>query len=401
MIAVLPGDGIGPEVTREAVRALRAAAEKVRTSLKLVELPFGGSAIDEAGVPLPDATLAVCRQAHAVLLGAVGGPKWDALAPEVRPERGLLSLREQLGTFANLRPVQLTASLSFASPMRENLADGGFDILIVRELTGGLYFGDKRRWRDGGVEGATDVMAYTAPQIERVARIAFALARSRSGRLTSVDKANVLMTSRLWRDVVNSVARDYPDVRLEHMYVDNCAHLMVRDPRRFDVILTENTFGDILSDLGGGLVGSLGLLPSASLGEGGPGIYEPVHGSAPDIAGRGIANPAGAILSAAMLARFSLGRDDLAELIENAVWRVLESARPADLTPGDSHRAVSTRAFGDAVVEHILNDGGSADRGDAGRGEGGGSGRAKVRKLHARSRLGLEQWPAIEGRLQM
>ncbi len=381
MIAVLPGDGIGPEVTREAVRALTAAAEKTGTALKFEELPFGGQAIDETGGPLPDATLAACRRAHAVLLGAVGGPRWDALAPEVRPERGLLGLREELGTFANLRPVRLPASKSFVSPLREDLAGGGFDLLVVRELTGGLYFGDKRRWQEDGVEGAMDVMSYAAPEIERVARIAFALARSRSGRLTSVDKANVLVTSRLWRDVVGAVARDYPDVRLDHMYVDNCAHLMVRDPRRFDVILTENTFGDILSDLGGGLVGSLGLLPSASLGEGGPAIYNPVHGSAPDIAGRGVANPVGAILSAAMLARLSLGHEDMAGLIEEAVWRTLDHARPADLASGDGRRPTSTGAFGDAVVEAIL---GGEQQGETGRG-----------------RPGRDGWPAIERRLQM
>ncbi|MHB0885064.1 MAG: 3-isopropylmalate dehydrogenase [Bacillota bacterium] len=368
MIAVLPGDGIGPEVTTEAVRALKAAAAKTGATLKFEELPFGGRAIDETGVPLPAETLETCRRAHAVLMGAVGGPKWDALAPEIRPERGLLGLREGLGTFANLRPVRLPPAMNLTSPLRDDLVAGGFDVLVVRELTGGLYYGDKRRWEEGGVPRAMDVMSYTAPQVERLARVAFDLAKSRSGRLTSVDKANVLVTSRLWRDVVNAVARDYPEIQLEHMYVDNCAHLLVRDPRRFDVILTENTFGDILSDLGGGLVGSLGLLPSASLGQGGPGLYEPVHGSAPDIAGRGIANPVGAILSAAMLARFSLGRDDMADLIEDAVWRTLAVARPADLVSGgggrsggdtggrsggQNDRPVSTQDFGAAVEERI------------------------------------------------
>ncbi|HEY3313936.1 MAG TPA: 3-isopropylmalate dehydrogenase [Bacillota bacterium] len=410
MIAVLSGDGIGPEVCEQAIRALRAAGDRFGLKLTFEERPFGGKAIDETGVPLPEETLAACRRAHAVLLGAAGGPKWDGLPPEIRPERGLLDLRQEMRTFANLRPVYLPEVGFTSSPLRPELTSGGIDVLVVRELTGGLYFGDKKRW-DGNDPGASDVLSYTVAQIERIARVAFGLAGSRRGRVTSVDKANVLLTSRLWREVVTEVAADYPEIELDHMYVDNCAHLMVRDPRRFDVILTENTFGDILSDLGGGLVGSLGLLPSASLGEGGPGIYEPVHGSAPDIAGRSLANPCGAILSVAMLARFSLGREDIARVIEDAVWSVLaDGVHTSDLTSGNGHQPVSTEVFGDLVIREINQAGANdasgstdgTDQGDGNRGLGrsGGHG-ARRNRLAGRSRFVGQTRPFTEGRWQM
>ena len=349
-IAVLPGDGIGPETTGEAVKVLAAVAEKFGHSFETRECLVGGAAIDAVGAALPPETLATCRAADAVLLGAVGGPKWDSLPGALRPERAaLLPLRAELGVFCNLRPAKAWDALVDASPLRPEAVAGGIDILVVRELTGGIYFGAHERSGDG--RSARDVMAYSVEEIERVARMAFSAARSRRGSVTSVDKANVLETSRLWRETVTRVREEgFTDVSLDHMYVDNAAMQLVRDPRRFDVLLTENMFGDILSDEASQVVGSIGMLPSASLREDGFGLYEPVHGSAPDIAGRDIANPLATILSAAMMLRHSFGLEREAAAVESAVETVLASgARTADIAKlGET--AIGTRAMGDAVL---------------------------------------------------
>ncbi|HEU0302564.1 MAG TPA: 3-isopropylmalate dehydrogenase [Longimicrobium sp.] len=363
-IAVLGGDGIGPEVAAQGVRALRAVAERWGHRFTFREALIGGCAIDATGDPLPEETLAVCHEADAVLLGAVGGPKWDDPQAAVRPEQGLLGLRRALGLFANLRPVAVRAALAGASPLRPELLEG-VDLLVVRELTGGIYFGAKTReaTEDGG-ERATDLCAYDSGEVERVVRAAAAFARARRGRLTSVDKANVLETSRLWRAVTTRVMRDeFPDVRVEHMLVDACAMHLIRRPADFDVIVTENMFGDILTDEASMLAGSMGVLPSASLGapraEGRaqPGLYEPIHGSAPDIAGQGIANPLGTILSAAMLLRHSLGLEDEARAVESAVDHALEQGlRTRDIAPS-GQPSVSTEEMGRAVAEAIAHEG--------------------------------------------
>jgi 3-isopropylmalate dehydrogenase len=346
-IAVLAGDGIGSEVTAEGVRALAAVAKKFGHSLKFEHALLGGAAIDATGEAMPAATLALCQRADAVLLGAVGGPKWSAPDAKVRPEQGLLALRKALGLFANLRPVVPHPAVLDASPIKAELLHG-VDIMVVRELTGGIYFGDKHRT----VVEAVDVCRYTVVEIERVVRLAAKLAQARRRRLTSVDKANVLETSRLWRSVVERILpAEFPDVEFEHMLVDSAAMHLIRRPRDFDVIVTENMFGDILTDEASMLAGSLGLLPSASLGgEGRGGLFEPIHGSAPDIAGRGIANPYGTILSAAMLLRYSLKLEAEARALESAVSAaVVGGALPADLAkPGV--KPVSTRAAGDAVL---------------------------------------------------
>jgi 3-isopropylmalate dehydrogenase len=344
-VVLLPGDGIGPEVIAEAAAVLQDAAGAAGVALDLEEHPAGGAALDRGLEPLPAATLAAARRSDGVLLGAVGSPRHDGLPSDRRPERALLGLRGGLGVFANLRPVRPHPALLGASPLRPEIVRGT-DLLIVRELTGGLYFGTPR-----GIEGrgearrARNTMAYTAGEVRRIARVAFEAARRRRGRVTSVDKANILETSQLWREVVVETARDYPDVRLDHLYVDNAAMQLALRPSEFDVILTENLFGDVLSDEAAVLAGGIGMLPSASLGEG-PGLYEPVHGSAPDIAGRGVANPLGAILSAAMLLRHGLDLPAEADRVETAVARVLDAgARTADLArPGET--AVSTRDMG-------------------------------------------------------
>ncbi|HEY4730836.1 MAG TPA: 3-isopropylmalate dehydrogenase, partial [Myxococcales bacterium] len=304
LIAILPGDGIGPEVTAEAQRVLAAVGKLYDHSFEVREALVGGAAIDRSGVPLPADTVALCRAADAVLLGAVGGLRWGPTAP-IRPEQGLLALRRALGVFANLRPAAMHPRLAGASPLKPALLRG-VDVLVVRELTGGIYFGEKRREADW----AEDLCAYSADEIARVVRVAARLAQSRSGRLTSVDKANVMETSRLWREVATRVVRDdFPEVQLDHQLVDSCALRLLQKPAEFDVIVTENLFGDILTDLTAVLGGSIGMLPSASVGLGGPGLYEPVHGSAPDIAGQGVANPYGAIGSVALLLRHSLRLD--------------------------------------------------------------------------------------------
>jgi 3-isopropylmalate dehydrogenase len=347
LITVLPGDGIGPEVTAQAVRALEAVAAKFGHRFEFETALLGGAAIDATGEALPDATLQVCRRADAVLLGAVGGPKWSAPDAPVRPEQGLLALRKALGLFANLRPVVPHPAVLHASPIKAELLHG-VDIMVVRELTGGIYFGDKHRT----ATEAVDVCRYSVTEIERVVRLAAALARGRRRKLTSVDKANVLETSRLWRAVVDRIMpAEFPDVGFEHMLVDSAAMHLIRRPRDFDVIVTENMFGDILTDEASMLAGSLGLLPSASLGATGRGgLFEPIHGSAPDIAGQGIANPYATILSAAMLLRHSLKREAEAGALEAAVSAaVVAGSLPADLAaPGVT--PVSTRAAGDAVL---------------------------------------------------
>lgn len=353
-LTILPGDGIGPEVTEEAVRVLDAVAATFKHELHLTRRNIGGAALIVSRDPLPAETLQACRGAGAVLLGAVGGPAFDSFPPPLRPEAGLLRLRRELGAYANLRPAKCFPGLEDCSPLRPEVAKGT-DLLIVRELLGGLYFGEPRFI--GGSTGdrvATNTMRYTEADIERIARVAFELARTRRRHITSVDKANVLECSRLWREVVTEISHDYPDVKLEHMYVDSAAMALVMRPADFDVVLTENMFGDILSDQAGGAVGSLGLLASASVG--GPiGLYEPVHGSAPDIAGRGIANPLGAILSAAMLLRHSFRLEREAGCIEAAVASVLASGyRTPDLARS-GQQAVSTSEMGAKVAEAVFS----------------------------------------------
>ena len=347
LIAVIAGDGIGAEVTAEAVRALARVADRCGHSFRFEPALLGGAAIDATGVALPAATLSLCQRADAVLLGAVGGPKWSDPNAKVRPEQGLLQLRQALGLFANLRPVVPHPAVLDASPIKAELLQG-VDIMVVRELTGGIYFGEKQRT----ATEAVDVCRYTVSEIERVVRLAAQLARSRRGKLTSVDKANVLETSRLWRTVVERILpAEFPDVRFEHLLVDAAAMHLFKRPRDFDVIVTENMFGDILTDEASMLAGSLGLLPSASLGlSGRGGLFEPIHGSAPDIAGRGIANPYATILSAAMLLRYSLKLESEASMLEAAVSRaVVSGALPADLARAGT-TPVTTRAAGDAVL---------------------------------------------------
>ena len=348
-IAVLPGDGIGPEVTAAATAVLRAVGTRHGHAFTLREHAIGGAAIDAGGDPLPAATLAACRAADAVLLGAVGGPKWSEPNAKLRPEQGLLALRKALGLYANLRPVQPHAATLGAAPIKPHLL-AGVDLVVVRELTGGIYFGDKTR--DAG--GASDLCAYSVAEIERVVRRACTLARTRRRHVTSVDKANVLETSRLWREVATRIARDeFPDVTLEHQLVDSMAMHLLAKPRAFDVVVTENMFGDILTDEASMLAGSMGLLPSASLGDSRVGLYEPIHGSAPDIAGKGIANPIGAILSAALLLRHSLGLDDEAACIERAVSDALDAGvLTADLSP---YRAATTAEMTAAVIERLVS----------------------------------------------
>jgi len=333
-ILALPGDGIGPEVVAEALRALEAAAARAGLALAVESDLVGGASIEARGTPLADAVLARARNCRAVLLGAVGGPAWDALPVAERPERGLLRLRRELGLFANLRPASVFPALASASTLRPEVTRG-IDLLVVRELTGGLYFGEPRgRSQVDGLRSARNTMVYDESEIARIARVAFAAARGRRRQLTHVHKANVLEVSQLWVEVVEEVAKDFADVSLQHQLVDSCAMLLVRDPARFDVLLTGNLFGDILSDEAAMITGSLGMLPSASLGQGGLGLYEPVHGSAPDIAGRDLANPLAAILSAAMLLEHSLAQPAAAQLLRRAVAAALDSgARTADLLP--------------------------------------------------------------------
>jgi len=348
LIAVLPGDGIGPEVTREAVRVLERIAERGGHRFDLTEGLIGGAAIDATGAAFPDDTHALVTAADATLLGAVGGPKWGPEAP-VRPEQGLLDLRAAMNVYANVRPVKTHPALFAASPLRPEFLEG-VDILVVRELTGGIYFGDKERT----VDAATDVSSYTREEIERVVRMAAGFARERRGKVTSVDKANVLETSRLWRGITDELfATEFSDLELETLFVDAAAMHLLSRPADFDVLVTENMFGDILTDEASMLCGSMGMLPSASLNQDRKGLYEPIHGSAPDIAGQGIANPCGTILSVALLLRYSLGLDEESRVIENAVHAALEAGYRTGDIAGSGGKPIGTVAMGDAVLERL------------------------------------------------
>jgi len=352
-IAVLAGDGIGLEVTPEAQKMLQIVGKATGTAFEFEPALVGGSAIDATGEPLSDSTLRLCEQSDAILFGAVGGPKWDKEPQERRPERGLLRLRKELDLFANLRPAKCFPMLVDASPLRREVVEGT-DLMVIRELTGGLYFGEPRgreEFADGGAR-AINTMAYTTREIERVARVAFDVAMKRRKKLASVDKANVLIVSQLWREVVSRVADGYPAVQVEHVLVDNCAMALVQHPTHFDTLVTENTFGDILSDEAAILAGSMGMLPSASLG-GKVGLYEPVHGTAPDIAGKGVANPIAAILSAAMLLKYSLNRVADADRIEAAVLRVLEQGYRTRDIHSTGTKLVGTVQMGDLIAREV------------------------------------------------
>lgn len=352
-IAVIPGDGIGPEVIDQTLKVLKKIEELYGHSFNFTEASAGGCAIDKEGVPLPDKTLEICKESDAVLLGAVGGPKWDTLPGEMRPEKALLGLRKGLGLYANLRPTILYKELQNACPLKSEIVGDGIDISVVRELTGGIYFGE--RGRREGVNGteAFDIEVYNKKEVERIGRIAFEIAQKRSKRLCSVDKANILESSRLWRSVMEELAQEYSDIELSHMYVDNAAMQLVRDPRQFDVIVTNNIFGDILSDEASMITGSIGMLPSASLGEGNIGMYEPIHGSAPDIAGKGIANPIATIVSAAMMLRYTFDLEKEALSIENAVKEVLRKGYRTGDIMGEGMNLVGTEEVGRLIIEEL------------------------------------------------
>ena len=354
-IAVVKGDGVGPEIVTEAMLVLDKIGEKFGHTFNYNEVLAGGCSIDANGIPLTEETIEICKNADSVLLGAVGGPKWDNQPSEKRPEKALLGLRAALGLFANIRPAMMYKALADACPIKPEIIGDGFDIVVCRELTGDVYFGEHGRresTNNWGVVGYDD-MNYSVYEVERIARRAFEMARVRSKKVTSVDKANVLETSRVWRETVTRIAEEYPDVTLEHMYVDNAAMQLVRNPAQFDVIVTGNLFGDILSDEASMITGSIGMLPSASLNESGRGMYEPIHGSAPDIAGKGIANPIATILSCAMMLRYSLGLTDEANAIENAVEKALNDGhRTADIATKGG-KALSTKEIGEIIRANI------------------------------------------------
>ncbi len=352
-IAVIRGDGIGPEIVGEAIGVLDAVAEKFGHEFVYTEAPMGGNAIDVFGDPLPASSLKTCLESDSVLLGAVGGPKWDSVPAQMRPEKGLLRLRSGMGLYANVRPAKMFPVLSDACPLKKETAEKGIDFVVVRELIGGVYFGEHRTEEVAGEKKATDIMAYSEHEIRRIARVAFDMARKRRGRVCSVDKANVLDTSRLWRAVVTEVAKEYPDVELSHMYVDNAAMQLVRDPSQFDVIVTENLFGDILSDEASMITGSIGMIPSSSMGETGCGLYEPIHGSAPDIAGTDKANPIGTILAAAMMLRYSFDMSAEADAVEAAVDRVLRDGFRCGDIMSEGCTLVGCREMGKAIIERI------------------------------------------------
>ncbi len=352
-IAVIRGDGIGPEIVGETLGVLDAVAARFGHIFTYQEAPMGGCAIDQFGVPLPEASLETCLKSDSVLLGAVGGPKWDDQPSANRPERGLLKLREAMGLYTNVRPARMFSDLSAACPLRSDIAERGIDFVVVRELIGGMYFGRHATAEVDGELRAEDICSYSEHEIRRVAHVAFQMARKRRGRVTSIDKANVLDTSRLWRKTVTAVAEAYPDVELLHMYVDNAAMQIVRDPSQFDVIVTENLFGDILSDEASQITGSIGMIPSSSMGEGTRGMYEPIHGSAPDIAGQGKANPIGTVLAAAMMLRYSFDMDKEADAVEAAVDAVLkEGWRCGDIMQGGG-KPVGCREMGRLIRERI------------------------------------------------
>lgn len=356
-ITLIPGDGIGPEIVREAKKVLESIAKKYDHEFIFTDIDMGGCSIDKYGVPLTDEAIEIAKNSDAILLGAVGGnvgnSKWYNVAPNLRPEAGLLKIRKELGLFANLRPALLYKELAGACPLKTEISESGFDMVIVRELTGGLYFGERYTKEVDGIKTAVDTLVYNENEIRRVAKVAFDIATKRRKKVISVDKANVLDSSRLWRSVVEEVAKDYPDVTLEHMLVDNAAMQLVMNPGQFDVMLTENMFGDILSDEASMITGSIGMLPSASLNESKLGLYEPSHGSAPDIAGKNIANPLATILSASMLLKYSLGLDKETSDIENAVEKVLKNNfRTADIYTQGMQK-LSTSQMGDKVLEYL------------------------------------------------
>ena len=352
-IAVIPGDGIGPEVVEETIKVLKVIGDKFGHRFEYEYVLAGGCAIDKEGTPLPEATLEVCKKSDAVLLGAVGGPKWDDPTAKIRPEQALLGLRGALNLYCNLRPAILYAPLKNESPLKDSIVKDGIDICIVRELTGGIYFGERGIEVIDGIKSAYDTERYNEDEITRIVKIGFETAMKRSKKLTSVDKANILESSRLWRSIVNEMANDYPEVEVNHLYVDNTAMQLVKDPNQFDVIVTSNIFGDILSDEASMVTGSIGMLPSASLGDGTLGMYEPIHGSAPDIAGQGIANPLATILSAAMMLRYSFSLEEEAKSIENAVLAVLEDGyRTGDIMT-EGKKKVGTVEMGNLVREKL------------------------------------------------
>jgi 3-isopropylmalate dehydrogenase len=350
-ILILPGDGIGPEIVTEAVKVLAALRDRFGFDVEMDEALVGGAAIDATGGPLPNATLDLAREADAVLLGAVGGPKWEQLDISIRPEKGLLGLRSELNLFANLRPAILYPQLADASSLKAEIV-AGLDIMIVRELTGGIYFGQPRGIRelDGGEKQGFNTLVYQESEVDRIARVAFDIAKKRDNRVCSVDKANVLECTELWREVVSRVGEEYQDVSLSHMYVDNAAMQLVKWPKQFDVVVTTNMFGDILSDCAAMLTGSIGMLPSASLDEQGKGMYEPIHGSAPDIAGQGVANPLATILSVAMMLRYSLDESEMADRVEGAVNKVLDQGLRTPDIFAEGMTEVNCETMGDAVV---------------------------------------------------
>lgn len=356
-IAVIPGDGIGPEIIAQTLGVLDKIAEIYGHSFNYINVDMGGCAIDKYGDPLPEDTLEKCLSSDSVLLGAVGGEKWNLVPPDMRPEKGLLRLRAGLKVFSNNRPAKIWPQLSGASPLKKEITKKGIDFIIVRELIGGIYFGTHETKEVDGEKKATDILTYTEREIERIGRIGFETARKRKGRLCSVEKSNVLDSSRLWKDVMHRLSLEYPDVTLSDMLVDNCAMQIVKDPSQFDVIVTENMFGDILSDEASMITGSIGMIPSSSLGEGTLGLYEPIHGSAPDIAGKDIANPIGTILSAAMMLRYSFSLDKEADAIEDAVSKVLDKGlRTADIYSGDENlNLVSCSKMGEAVIKELSN----------------------------------------------
>ena len=353
-IAVIKGDGIGPEIVTEAMKVLDAVAKKYNHKFNYTEILMGGCSIDAYGVPLSDEGLKIAKKSDSVLLGAIGGntttSPWYKLEPSLRPEAGLLKIRKELGLFANLRPAYLYDELKGACPLKEELTEGGFDMMIMRELTGGLYFGERSTEKEGDQMVAHDSMSYSEVEIRRIAKRGFDIAMKRNKKVTSVDKANVLDTSRLWRKVVEEVAKEYPEVTLEHMLVDNCAMQLVRDPKQFDVILTSNIFGDILSDEASMISGSIGMLASASLGENQFGLYEPIHGSAPDIAGTGKANPLATILSVSMMLKYTLNQPQAAQAIEDAVSKALTMARTPDIHT-EGMKLVNCSEMGDLVCQ--------------------------------------------------
>ena len=353
-IAVIPGDGIGPEVIDETVKVLDKIGINFGHSFKYEYLLAGGCAIDEKGTPLPDETLEACRNSDSILLGAVGGPKWDIPTAKIRPEQALLGLRGGLNLYCNLRPALLYAPLKDASPLKASIIGDGIDICVVRELTGGIYFGERGIEEVDGVKSAYDTERYNVNEVKRIAKIGFETAMKRNKNLTSVDKANILESSRLWRSVVDEISKDYPEVKVSHLYIDNAAMQLVRDPKQFDVIVTSNMFGDILSDEASMITGSIGMLPSASLGDGKLGMYEPIHGSAPDIAGKGIANPLATILSSAMMLRHSFGLEEEAKLIEKSVVTVLEEGYRTGDIMSEGMKLVGTKAIGQLVLDKIV-----------------------------------------------